>query len=86
MAFEAFQSWYPLVTEVCVAFDTVLNQIVDATVKKWKLYTRPCGRLHGTWEQVECMVNTIVGLFSRALLRRRYVALRSLERLRVEEV
>jgi len=86
MAFEAFQSWYPLVTEVCVALDTVLNQIVDATIKKRKLYTRPCERLHGTWEKVECMVNTNVGLFSKVLLRRRYVALRALEQMRVEEV
>ena len=86
MAFEAFQSWYSLVTEVCLAFDTVLNPIDDATVKKRKLYTRPCGRLHRTWEKVVCMVNTIGGPFSGALLRRRYVALRALERLRVEEV
>jgi len=86
MAFDPIQSWYQLVTEVCVAFDTDLNAIVDATVNKRKLYTRPCGRLQRTWEKVECMVNTIGGPFSRALLRRRYVALRALERLRVEEV
>jgi hypothetical protein len=86
MAFEESQSWYTLVTEVCVAFDTVLNKIAEATRKKRKLYTRPCGRLHGTWEKVECMVNMIMGFFSKALLRRGYFALRALERLRVEEV
>jgi hypothetical protein len=38
MAFEESQSWDTLVTEVCVAFDTVLNRMADATIKKRKLY------------------------------------------------
>jgi hypothetical protein len=41
MAFEAIQNWHQLVTEVCVAFDTVLKPIDDATEKIGKLYTRP---------------------------------------------
>jgi len=47
MAFEESQSWYTLVTEVCVAFYTVLNKMADAMIKKRKLYRiyRSGGRL-----------------------------------------
>jgi hypothetical protein len=38
MAFEESQRWYTLVTEVCVAFYTVLNKKADAMMTKRKLY------------------------------------------------
>jgi hypothetical protein len=38
MAFEESQRWYTLVTEVCVAFYTLLNKRADAMMTKRKLY------------------------------------------------
>ena len=68
-----------------VAFDTALITVADATRKKRKLYTRPCGWLDGAWEKVECILNTTVGLFSQVFIKGEHFALRALERLRVEE-
>jgi hypothetical protein len=38
MAFEETQRWYTLVTEVCVAFYTVLNRMADAMITKRNVY------------------------------------------------
>ena len=43
MTFDPIQSWYQLATEVCVAFDTVLNAIVDATVRNGNCILAPAG-------------------------------------------
>ncbi len=90
MAFEESQCWYTLVTEVCVAFYTVLDKIADATIKKRKLY-----RIYRSGARLGF---SSVGRFSQALLRSDYdcwslevpkcaaaVDLRTPEPLRVEE-
>jgi len=38
MVFEESQSWYMLLAEVFVAFDTVVNKDLGATIKKPKRY------------------------------------------------